>query len=425
MWRGPPMEKTVAELFAGVGGFRVGLNKVKRCKKNGEAIENGPWTFVWANQWEPATHTQDAFDCYVKHFGKESNSNEDISIVNKNNIPDHNLLVGGFPCQDYSVARSLSHEKGIEGKKGVLWWQINDILLAKKPKFVLLENVDRLLKAPSKQRGQAFGIMLRCFAEAGYGVQWRVINAADYGHVQRRRRVFIFAFHQSTQYFNDFMAQSQAETTENLLVHNCMFSIPFPAKKISEPLHGNVIDEKKYVSLVDVSEKFAADFENSGYCLNGKYWTMKVKSTSRRRHVTLRKILDCTNVPDYCYDVNIEKFKYLKGRKHIPRRAKNGYEYIYSEGAISFPDRLDSSGRTMLTSEATTNRSSHLILDPISHRYRVLTPVECERMDEFPDNWTNIGMTPRKRYFIAGNALVCGLINSMGGEISEIIDKEP
>ena len=221
------MNKTAIELFAGVGGFRVGLNHITKINKEGKAIERGPWSFVYANQWEPATKAQDAFDCYKKRFftGNEKEfSNLDISKVNKEDIPNHTLLTGGFPCQDYSVARSLKNEKGIEGKKGVLWWQINDILKAKKPKFVLLENVDRLLKAPAKQRGQAFGIILRCLADQGYGVQWRVINAADYGHPQRRRRTFIFAFHNSTKYYQSFIQKAAKRESSITAIEDRMFS---------------------------------------------------------------------------------------------------------------------------------------------------------------------------------------------------------
>lgn len=194
------MEKTVVELFAGVGGFRVGLNHIKEFDENGRAIEKGSWNFVWANQWEPSTKVQHAYDCYCKRFGEKNHSNTDISLVNKAEIPIHSLLVGGFPCQDYSVARSLSGEKGIQGKKGVLFWEIAEILKQKKPPFVLLENVDRLLKSPSKQRGRDFGIMLRTFQDYGYNVEWRVINAADYGMPQRRRRVYIFAWSSDTRY---------------------------------------------------------------------------------------------------------------------------------------------------------------------------------------------------------------------------------
>jgi DNA (cytosine-5)-methyltransferase 1 len=416
------MNKTAIELFAGVGGFRVGLNSVKKFDKNGKAIENGPWKFVWANQWEPATKTQDAFDCYALRFGKDESSNADITKVKKTDIPNHTLLVGGFPCQDYSVARSLSHEMGIEGKKGVLWWEINAILIAKKPPFVLLENVDRLLKAPARQRGQAFGIMLRCFADAGYGVQWRVINAADYGHPQRRRRTFIFAFRKTTKYYKNFVASLKKEEHSTILEDGMMFSANFPSKITGLISSGSVM--KDFPSVVEVSEQFAFPFENSGYSIAGEFYTGKLLATYKGKRTTLLNILDCEHVPASCYNVNVEKFRYLKGAKHILRTAKNGHQYYYSEGPIPFPDKLNEPGRTMLTSEGTLNRSSHFILDPVSGKYRVLTPVECERMDEFPDDWTNTGMGPKRRYFIAGNALVCGLIESMGKTISAIIDEE-
>ena len=183
------MEKTMCELFAGVGGFRVGLEK-----------SDSSWNTVWANQWEPGKKSQHAFDCYVKNFGENKNYiNEDIASVNKETIPNHNLLVGGFPCQDYSVAHTGA--EGIEGKKGVLWWQIREVLETKQPKFVLLENVDRLLKSPANQRGRDFGVILACFNDLGYSVEWRVINAAEYGFAQRRRRTFIYAYKNSTKYF--------------------------------------------------------------------------------------------------------------------------------------------------------------------------------------------------------------------------------
>jgi DNA (cytosine-5)-methyltransferase 1 len=180
----------VCELFAGVGGFRLGLEDC-----------SDEFRFVWANQWEPSKKVQHAYDCYIKRFGENENHvNEDISKIDKRSIPEHDLLVGGFPCQDYSVARTGA--RGIQGVKGVLWWQIREILREKQPRFVLLENVDRLLKSPAKQRGRDFAIMLACFNDLGYSVEWRVINAAEYGFVQRRRRIFIYAFKNDTNYFN-------------------------------------------------------------------------------------------------------------------------------------------------------------------------------------------------------------------------------
>lgn len=416
------MEKTVVELFAGVGGFRVGLNDIKRFDKKGRAIEKGPWKFVWANQWEPSTKSQHAFDCYNLRFPNDSNSNLDISKVNKKDIPNHTLLTGGFPCQDYSVAHSLKGEKGIEGKKGVLWWQINDILREKRPPFVLLENVDRLLKSPAKQRGQAFGIILRCFADLGYGVQWRVINAADYGHPQKRRRVFIFAFHKTTKYF--IKTEKTCAFTQEDIQENTIFNV-FEANLLcSKQDKKTVITKKEYKTIADVSDNFKFDFENAGYMLNYQIITAKLATKYTGKIKTLEQCLDCDNVPEYCYKTNVKKFKYLKGAKKIERMADNGHKYFYSEGPIPFPDQLNIPARTMLTSEGTVNRSSHLILDPITNNYRILTPVECERLDEFPDNWTNTGMPEKRRYFMMGNALVCGLIQTIGLQIKAIIEKE-
>ena len=195
------MDLKVVELFAGVGGFRIGLNKINAFnKKSGIAIENGKWNFVWANQYEPSTKIQHAYNCYITRFGKENHSNMDIHKVDKSSIPDHTLLLGGFPCQDYSVARTLNGEQGIEGKKGVLFWDIKEILKEKRTPFVLLENVDRLLKSPSTKRGRDFAIMLKTFHELGYDVQWRVINAGDYSMPQKRKREFILAYKTYTKH---------------------------------------------------------------------------------------------------------------------------------------------------------------------------------------------------------------------------------
>ena len=423
------MQKRVIELFAGVGGFRVGLNHVNAIGQDGTAIENGPYDFVWANQWEPSTKSrQDAFSCYVSRFGREAASNKNIHKVEMSEIPEHDLLVGGFPCQDYSVARTISSEKGINGKKGVLWWDIRRILLNKQPAFVLLENVDRLLKAPAKQRGQAFGIMLRCFNEAGYGVQWKVINAAEYGHAQKRKRVFIFAFHESTRYFRTFSRLArQAENKELFIKRHLMFSRAFPIQYIHGTLAETSVSPDLYKEIADVSETFKFDFQDAGFCINYAIATCSTEAAYEGGYATLRSVLiPPERVNQRCWEADAAKFEQLKAAHKISRTTKDGkYTYIFSEGAIPFPDVLDKPSRTMLTSEGTTNRSTHFILDPVRNEYRTLDPVECERLDEFPDDWTNTGMSRAMRYFICGNALVTGLISSMGDQISTIIEEEP
>nr|DAF33845.1 MAG TPA: Cytosine specific methyltransferase [Caudoviricetes sp.] len=411
------MEKTVVELFAGVGGFRCGLNKVEL--KNDKVKENGNWKFVWANQWEPSTKTQDAFDCYSKRFGSDDVSNVDIFEVNKKEIPNHTLLVGGFPCQDYSVAQTLSNSKGIEGKKGVLWWAIADVLKTKKPPFVFLENVDRLLLSPASQRGRDFGIILRSFYDNGYAVEWRVINAGEYGFQQKRRRTYIIAYHKTTNYYKEMKKINM----KDIVLTNGIFAKQFPTK--SEILDSNMTNISNYKDLVDISDNFKNQFYNSGVMFNGEVFTAKLESDCNEVFA-LRKIRETKDVDEkyFLSEDKIEKFRYLKGYKRIPRIKPNGETYMYSEGAMSFPDNLDLPARTMLTSESGVSRTTHVIEDYKTNKLRLLTPLECERINGFPDTWTNTGMTDKKRYFMMGNALVVGVVEKIGIELEKIIEKE-
>ena len=410
------MKKTVIELFAGVGGFRVGLNDIHDFDNNGKAIENRDWKFVWANQWEPATTVQHAYDCYVTRFGNEC-SNEDISKVNSKDIPNHALLCGGFPCQDYSVARSLSKEKGIEGKKGVLFWDIARILKDKETPFFLLENVDRLLKSPSKQRGRDFGIMLRTLSDLGYNVEWRIINAADYGAAQRRRRIFIFGWKETTKYNEniDYIGPKY------LIAQEGVFARAFPIEQ--EDSKYRCLDLLQYEDTVDITKHFKAEFENAGIMINGKVWTRKI-TPIYEEPITIGEIREKRKgLSKYILTgEKLKKFEYLRGGKKILRTRPDGTEYYYSEGSMSEYDSLDLPGRTMLTSEGSVNRSTHIIPDKETGKLRLLTPIEAERLQSFPDNWTNTGMPENRRYFMMGNALVTKVINRIEPILREIIE---
>ena len=424
------MEKTVVELFAGVGGFRVGLNDIHGFDENGVAIENRDWEFVWENQWEPSTKVQHAFDCYKTRFNlakteDESNPlywcNKDISSVPLDVIPNHSLLVGGFPCQDYSVARSLSGEKGIEGKKGVLFWEIARILDGKNTPFVLLENVDRLLKSPAKQRGRDFGIMLRTFSDLGYNVEWRVINAAEYGCAQRRRRVFIFAWKKELNY----NAITQQESS-NILFQNGLFARTFPIEhRTKDGKQFREVDLNTYDDRVEMTESFKFQFGNTGLMVNGQVYTFNSLPIIEQA-ITLREIRDVREdlKEYYLSSVQESKFRVLRGSKKVERVRPNGEKYYYSEGSMAFPDALDLPGRTMLTSEGSINRSTHIIEDLQTGNLRFITPIEAERMQSFPDDWTNTGMPRNRRYFMMGNALVTRLINKLENNLRDIIENE-
>ena len=398
----------VIELFAGVGGFRLGLEKANK----------DIFHTVWANQWEPSRKAQDAFECYTQHFtsGLDEFSNQDISNVPievfQNYQPD--LVVGGFPCQDYSVARSLSGEKGLQGKKGVLFWDIKRVVESTMPKYVLLENVDRLLKSPSKQRGRDFGVMLATFRDLGYTVEWRVLNAAEYGHAQRRRRTFIFAYKNESPY-EKMMSKF---SLEDLVYTFGFFAEKFPVKQ--EPYKNRETKTKfETTDIVEISDNFTMNFFPAGIMKDGQIYTIHPEPEEFQPTTLGQILLDEEVVDDkyYLSSAAEEKFQYLRGSKKIERTAANGHKYIFSEGGMSPTDDLNLPGRTMLTSEGTTNRSTHIV--EVNGRKRFLTPIECERLNGFDDNWT-FGMSERMRYFCMGNALVVGLVKTMGERIVEI-----
>jgi len=413
------------ELFAGVGGFRLGLEK-------------SGWETVWANQWEPpgSPVRQFAYDCYVERFDPENkqskaHSNRDIAAVLDDveagtyHIPSHELLVGGFPCQDYSVAKPLSKAEGIKGKKGVLWWEIHRLLEMKKPKYVLLENVDRLLKSPVKQRGRDFAVILACFARLGYSVEWRVVNAADYGFAQRRRRVFLFA-EKMAHGTNRGWDPAERLFSTGVLAR----ALPIAERAPFESDHASVVadyfelppDVYEVSSTIGV-ERRTSPFENSGVMIGGRVWTRKLTPEYSGIRKTLGDVVAATESVDPSFIVPgdaLDKWAYLKGPKKEPRTDKTtGFEYSYSEGGMAFPEALDRPSRTILTGEGGTSASrfKHIIQPVPGGPLRRLVPEELEELNGFPRGWTDTGMSDVKRAFCMGNALVVGIIERIGREI--------
>lgn len=403
----------VVELFAGVGGFRIGFERASSRFKT-----------VWNNQWEPSTKRQDASLIYQKRFGIAGHSNEDISNVPVEEIPDSDILCGGFPCQDYSVATTLHNSKGIEGKKGVLWWQIQRILRdkgEKAPKYLVLENVDRLLSSPAKQRGRDFAIILTSLSDLGYYVEWRVINAADYGMPQRRRRTYIVAYHKTSniaKQWDKYSSNPFEWITEKSVLGNA-FESSQNTKKNTQSIF------KIEGDLVCVTESFnksengkaSSPFGNAGFMANRQVWSTDVLSTYSGIIITLGQIVvPDSEVPEefFISENDLAKWTYLKGSKSEKRFTKEGFEYNYSEGGMAFPDALDKPSRTIITGEggSTPSRFKHVIVTSTGH-YRRLIPLELERLNMFPDNHTS-GATDMRRAFLMGNALVTGIVEKIG-----------
>jgi DNA (cytosine-5)-methyltransferase 1 len=419
----------VVELFSGVGGFRIGLEgwKGKSASSGFKKSLKSPYKVIWSNQWEPSTKSQHASDVYEKVFGKAGHSNEDISKVKTSDIPDHDLLVGGFPCQDYSVARTLNQSAGLEGKKGVLWWQIHRILTEKKkkPTYLLLENVDRLLKSPVKQRGRDFAIMLASLSDLGYIVEWRVINAADYGMPQRRKRVFFLAYHKDTAISKKIR---KLKDPNQWILDIGVFANSFEVQK-------SALKNQNYFTiegdLASISKSFNAvkgsvsPFNNSGVMIDRKVFTVETKPNFDGDPKCLADILipeDMVPKEFFIKKLDIEKWEYLKNSKNEIRINKaTGFTYKYTEGGMAFPDPIDKPSRTIITGEggASASRFKHVVRTK-SGKLRRLTPIELERLNMFPDNHTS-NASDIKRAFFMGNALVTGVIERIGIELSKKI----
>ncbi len=409
----------VIELFAGVGGFRIGLEAANK------ALKREAFKVVWGNQWEPSTIRQHAWEVYKSHWKESDENNRDIAKVPADAIPKVDLLVGGFPCQDYSVARTLNQAVGLRGKKGVLWWQIHRLLDEKRPAFGLFENVDRLLKSPASQRGRDFAVMLASLADIGYVAEWRVINAGDHGFPQRRKRVFILAYRKDTAF-----AEAAAAGRADWLLKSGVMAQAFPCaqKEGRELVDGGSL--RLEGDWADLTERFnegptgKTPFQDAGLLLGREIITCKTEPRySGKRQALGTILLPTKEVPDSYFipAEELPKWKFLKGGKSLERRKANGVVYSYDEGPIAFPDHLDRPSRTVVTGEggATPSRFKHVVRTE-DGRLRRLMPVELERLNGFPDHHTKVdGISDVKRAFFMGNALVTGVVARIAVEIGK------
>jgi len=324
------MRIKMAELFAGVGGFR-------------EAVEHSPlknhFEVTWSNQWEPGESVkhgdlQNANRVYIAKFGKHGHYTDDIHLITDSekklpkDIADIQMLVGGFPCQDYSVAKPKNAAKGIRGPKGVLWWSIERILRDVRPNYVLLENVDRLINSPSANRGRDFAVILKGLDSLGYIVEWRVVNAADYGYPQKRRRIFILAYQKDSPAAKKINASKLA--ADDAIDSRGLMALGLPCRPDSEK---SCFDLTEYASDNELGAKYKAPagkspFFTAGFVINGKAWTKVVKAITPKKTTPLGKILlnpEEETIPANSASFRVSpdvlpKWAYAKGRKNEPRR---------------------------------------------------------------------------------------------------------
>jgi len=570
-------EFKIIELFAGVGGFRVGFENISPKNK-----------VVWSNQWEPSTKRQHASEVYEARFGKEGHCNDDINKVLSQDIPQHDILCGGFPCftaghqvltengyvnieniktndmvlthtgtykrvvvpmkktsnhlykikikgvdkilettmehpfyvleknniketpqwvetkdldkskhlllkhidftseldnyvednQDYymyeiedisfeevevevevynfeveednsytvedfivhncqtfSIMRPKNKSEGlsgVKGDKGILFWEIHRIAKENKTPYLFLENVDRLLISPAKQKGRDMAVIVKSLNDLDYIVEWRMVNAAEYGMPQKRKRVFIFAYKKDSEIANKLFPNGYVvkEEIKKILEDNSMFGKSFPIKSIEEKdIKSFELSEDFY----DVSEDFNKGnkeknpFLNSGIAINGNVFTIKTETDYNGSYTLLKDIIlpDSEIEEEFFADdkETYEKWRKAKDKIHKERINKiTGETYIFKGGAVPFPDKLDSAARTIITSEGgkSASRTTHVI-NP-EGRLRRLHPIELERIQGFPDNHTKLeGVSNAKRGFLLGNALVVGVVERVAKTIQELL----
>ena len=407
----------VVELFAGVGGFRIGLEKASSKYKT-----------VLANQWEPSTKIQHAANVYRKQFGNDVLVNEDINVLLQDNysFPDHDLLVGGFPCQDFSVANSLSRSKGLDGMKGNLWFSILKVIDLKRPKYCLFENVNRLLQSPAIRRGRDFAYMLSTLNERGYSVEWMVVDASEYGFPQKRKRVFFLCYRDGSKHHKN----------SNMLANTFPFKMKGLEKsgKINKP---NNVYKKFNLAPEDVKSAYLHNskkpFMNYGVFTNQKYNTFNFESDYDGKLSFLKDVIvnDVVDKEFYVSKKDLKKWKYEKGGYTNTRTTKEGFTYDIKFGKMDLYDELNEPSRTIITGEGgkTASRMKHLITTP--HKYkrmssRRLIPMELERLNMFPDNFTKLGLNEKgkiyelsnsKRAFLMGNAMVTGIVEQLARKL--------
>ena len=442
----------VVELFAGVGGFRLGLEGYNGMSPSSKYKDPMPKNFevIWSNQWEPSTKTQHANKVYIKNWPKANHNDNNIEKVieqTPEQIPEHDLLVGGFPCQDYSVATTLKSSKGLIGKKGILWWSIYSILEhqgRKRPKYLILENVDRLLGSPVNQRGRDFAVMLSCLSKLGYNAEWRVINAADYGMPQRRKRVFIIGYLNSTSISDEL---NKIDDIKDWLTSAGLIASSFGVKSETGPIDKFSVKSKpEYISKTFGVGKKISQFKNSGVLRNGEVFSLNTKPISLKEK-TLRSVLFKGNInDDYFIDslkklshiikkpqikgktiilkTELDMWNYLKGSKKewrstIDRNdSSKRHKYKYAEGKMTYPDDKDKPSRTIITAEGGNSPSRFKHVIKVGKKFRRLLPIELERLNMFPNDHTkHPEVTGSKRAFFMGNALVVGVVELLGKRI--------
>jgi DNA (cytosine-5)-methyltransferase 1 len=341
------------ELFAGIGGFRI-------------ACENLKIKTIWANDLD-----KKAAKVYSGNWNDGSFNLGDIwTLIDK--VPRHDLLTGGFPCQPFS---SAGKKQGLRDPRGTLFQAIIEIIKKNEPKYFVLENVKRLL---SMENGQHFATIIEALSSLGYLVEWRLLNALDFGLPQNRERIIIIGTKSLDNIFSYLLSNNDTnniteKTFNKLSYHNTWMDIT---------------KHNKY-------------FKNWGLAFNGKFISEDISIFSAAmRSVKLIEILE-DNVHDSFF-FQEDTLNRIKNSIKVDRYY-NGVQIIYNQsGGARMGYTIFGTGgiAPTLTSSSSRHYERYLVGD----KFRRLTNVEYARIQGFPDKHCNF-VTPYDQYKLYGNAV--------------------
>ena len=381
-------------LFSGVGGFDLGF-------------ERAGMECVWQVEFDKACQS-----ILRKHWEKVELF-DDVRTVGKHNLKPVDVICGGFPCQDVSIAGKRA---GLAGERSGLWSEFARIIDELEPKWVVIENVPGLL---SSNRGRDFATVIRWLAERRYGVAWRILDSQYFGVAQRRRRVFIVGS------FGDGSAAEILFESDGLRWdiekgRKAGQDIAATIAGGSSKCHSDITSGQQDANVV-VGALQARDYKGVGnqYVNEGKVITMS--SGQANAEILSERRTSLTGLHEQpivaLNDQGVSQMSVTENVSAKLRSQEHGHQPIVAN-TFTIRSGKDGGGKGYLGFDdgAMTlgGQPQYLALESV----RRLTPTECERLQGFPDGWTD-GQADSHRYKQMGNAVTVNVAEWIGKRIAE------
>ena len=415
------------DLFGGIGGFSYGIKQATK----------GKWKCVWYNDYDKF-----AVQTYNKNYGGEYGA-KDITTVKTTDIPDHDIICGGFPCQTFSIA---GKRKGFEDIRGTMFFEIVRIAKAKRTKYLFLENVKGLL---NHNKGKTFTTILQTLEELGYETQWMVLNSKFFGVPQNRERVFIIASLRGEPKPEILPFRENAGEVSGLLEGEEQWQMRLGHTKSEyAPLQykSNITRTMEANGSLSVYDRKGFDSRTKGFRENKKIsptltqkmgtggnnvpMVMNLQKRSADRP-SLTKICPCGSnklyqkccgVPagsgtlvkkdeTYCLDPQCSQGVVARALRARDYKGTPSPKYHYDKAEFNLVSGTitQAFGRSGHSKEEITMWEKN---QQSNGQLRRLTPIECERLQGFPDNWTE-GVSDTQRYKQLGNAVTTKVIEAI------------